>query len=130
MTTECFNEKNVSLPFERREAFFYNNDNDCGHICICVRNIDQLKRTFSSIFLPDNRKMLERKLQRVHGHITLHFEDKHNSLKIFQDCVLKLNFLTDHQKVALQKINECQRVLLNGRAGTGKTSLFVHRDNT
>jgi hypothetical protein len=51
----------------------------------------------------------------------------HNALKIFQECVLKLNTLTKDQKRALKEMEDLVRVLLDGRAGSGTTYVAVHR---
>jgi hypothetical protein len=49
-----------------------------------------------------------------------------NVLKVFQQCVLELDTLTEDQKMKMKKIKELVRVLIDGRAGSGKTFVAMH----
>jgi hypothetical protein len=125
MSAEFFDEKDGLLPLQRREVFFYMGDDQCGHVCICVRNIKQLNRMFSSIFFPENRKRLIKKLNNIDANARFEFQMS-NALKFFQQIVLELDTLTNDQKEKLDKIRILRRVLINGRAGTGKTFVALH----
>ena len=110
-----------SNEVEKHEATFYKGDEDRLHIHIGVRHIQQLRHIFSLLFSPNSRTTLESKLKG------LKFEYKmKNSLKVFKDCVLQLNTLTDHQEEAFRRMKDCKRVLINGRAGSSKTFLAMH----
>ena len=50
-----------------------------------------------------------------------------NALKFFQQSVLELDTLTNDQKEKLDKIRILRRVLINGRAGSGKTFVAMNR---
>ena len=111
---------------EKHEATFHKGDDDRLHVHVGVRHIQQLKQMFYLINFPDSRRTLESKLKGIDSDIELQLEMK-NSLKIFQDCVLKLNnTLTDEQKEALEKIKDRKRVRIEGPAGCGKTFLAVY----
>jgi hypothetical protein len=124
---EFFDSSNTDgNPVEQHEATFYRGDDHSLHVRVGVRHIQQLKQMFFLIFFPDSRKSLERKLQNISADIKLQFM-MHNALKIFQECVLKLNTLTEDQKRALKEMEDLVWVLLDGRAGSGKTYVALHR---
>jgi hypothetical protein len=78
---------------------------------------------FSSIFSPDNRKRMVKKLNGIDANARFEFQMS-NTLKVFQQSgvLLELDALTNDQKEKLDKIRMLRRVLINGRAGSaGKT---------
>ena len=125
IVAHLFDSEDVSLPLKEREVCFYKGDNECGHMCICVRNIKQLNHMFFLTFIPDNRKGLERELKDIDMNMKVDFEIL-NPLKIFQQCVLELDTLTPYQEQVLKEIMECTRVVVDGAAGTGKTFVGMH----
>lgn len=119
--------RNAKSAIEPHEVTFYDGDEDRVHGHVGVRNILHLKNIFSSIFFPDNRKSMDRDLKNISTDIKLQYKMK-NSLKIFQECVLKLNTPTKNQKRALKEIEKLGgRVRIDGRAGSGKTFIAMCR---
>ena len=110
---------------EQHEATFYRGDDESVHLHVGVRNIKQLKQIFAFMFFPDSKKTLESKLRSIGLRTKLEFKIR-NPLKFFKQCVLELDTLTPDQEIVRRQATRQRRVVINGRAGSGKTYLALH----
>ena len=116
----------ISCPLEQREVSFYKGDDESLHMHLGVRNIKQLKQIFALMFFPDSRDTLERKLRSIGLGTKLEFKMR-NALKVFKQCVLlELDTLTPDQIRVRKKAKKQKRVVIDGRAGSGKTYLALY----
>jgi hypothetical protein len=115
----------ISDPLEQREASFYKGDDESIHMHLGIRDIKQLKKVFALMFFPDSRDTLERKLKSIGLGTKLDFKMR-NALKVFKQCVLELDTLTPDQKRVRKKAKKQKRVVIDGRAGSGKTYLALY----